>query len=119
MSTQPQTHDEAHEKEEKHNPFYQTLRKLTLAAVGATMIAQEEVEGFISRMAERGEIAEKDARRLMREAIERREKAERERKAQAIQAHPAVATKADVDALSARIAELSTKLEEMKKAQEK
>ncbi|MBP7228634.1 MAG: hypothetical protein KA988_05935 [Longilinea sp.] len=112
MSTQTQP------QEEKHSPFYRTLRKLTLAAVGATMIAQEEVDSFLTRMAERGEIAEKDARRLMREAIERREKAERERKAQAAQAHPAVATKADVEALAARIAELSQKLEEMKKAQE-
>jgi polyhydroxyalkanoate synthesis regulator phasin len=117
MSTQAQTLEDE-KKEEKHSPFYQTLRKLTLAAVGATMIAQEEVDSFLSRMAERGEIAEKDARRLMREAIERREKAERERKAQAAQSRPAVATKADVEALAARIAELSQKLEELKKAQE-
>mgnify|MGYP001168771992 CR=1 FL=1 len=111
MTTEP-------ESEEKRSKFYEGVRKVALAAVGATMIATEELEAFVNRLAERGEMGEKDVRRLMREVIERREKAEQERKAAAERnAPPPPATRADVEALSARIAELTAKLEEMKAKQ--
>jgi polyhydroxyalkanoate synthesis regulator phasin len=107
---------ESHEHD-RHAAFYQASRKILLAAIGAVVIAQDEIEAFVSRLAERGEIAEKDARRLMKEMMERREKLYEERHAEDRKGQPAAATKADIDALTARIAELTKKIEEMKKEQ--
>lgn len=101
--------------EEKRSSFYEASRKIILAAVGASIVATEELDAFITRLSERGALAEKDARNLMREVIEKRENSERERKARAeSQTPPAQASKADVDALTAKIAELTAKLEELK-----
>jgi len=96
--------------------IYDLSRKVLLAAVGAAAIAQDEIDGFVNHMAERGELAEKDARSLMKEILERREKVIRERRAGFSRHHPAAATKADVDALTAKIAELSQQIEELKKS---
>jgi len=96
--------------------FYEISRKVLLAAIGAAAIAQDEIEGFVSRLVERGEMAEKDARKLVQEVLDRREKLEKERRASREQSRAgAAATRADVEALSARIAELNKKIEELKK----
>ena len=95
---------------------YDLSRKVLLAAVGAAAIAQDEIDGFVSRLTERGELAEKDARSLMKEVIERRDKVMRERRAESNRHHPIAATKADVDALTTKIAELSKQIEELKKS---
>lgn len=103
------------EESVRKSAFYQTTRKLMLAAIGTATLAQDEMENFFNRMVERGEIAESDAHKLIREVMDRREKLEKEKHAQDQKAHPAAATKADVDALTARIAELTRQIEEMKK----
>ncbi|MEN6410574.1 MAG: hypothetical protein ABFD44_12790, partial [Anaerolineaceae bacterium] len=90
-------------------------RKLMLAAIGTASLAQDELEDFFNRMVDRGEIAETDARKLIREVMDRREKLEKEKRAQDQKTHPAAATKADVDALTARIADLTRQIEELKK----
>lgn len=113
------------EKEEKKccetpSPLYEISRKMLLAAIGAAVIAQDEIENFANRLVERGEMAEKDARKLVQEVLDRREKLENERRAAREQAKTgAAATKADIEALSARIAELNKKIEELKKGKEK
>ncbi len=111
-------HDGKQESGEKRSGFYEASRKVLLAAVGASIVATEELDTFLTRLSERGALAEKDARNLMREVIEKRDRTERERKAEAERAAPpAQATKADVDALAAKIAELTARLEEMKAQQ--
>jgi polyhydroxyalkanoate synthesis regulator phasin len=101
---------------ESHTTFYDVSRKVLLAAIGAAVVAQDEIEGFVSRLVERGEIAEKDARKLVQELLDRREKLEKERRTMREQSKSsAAATRADVEALSARIAELNKKIEELKK----
>lgn len=91
-------------------------RKILFAAIGAAVVAEEEITGFVTRLVERGEIAEQDARNLIKEVFERREKLVRDKIAEARRNRPVtVATKADVEALNARIAELSQKIEEIKK----
>lgn len=118
MTTENPTPETNTDSNEKRSTFYEASRKVILAAVGATIIATEELDGFIKRLSERGAIAEKDASRLMREAIERRETLERERKAEAERnTPPPQATKADIDALSTKIAELTAMLEELKARQ--
>jgi polyhydroxyalkanoate synthesis regulator phasin len=97
----------------KTSSFYELSRKILLASVGAAVIAQDEVSSFVDKLSERGEIVEKDARRLVKEVMDRREKMERERKTQAQSERSAAVTRADIDALNNRIAELSKKLDEM------
>jgi polyhydroxyalkanoate synthesis regulator phasin len=111
------------EKDEKKSrgALYDATRMIMLAAVGAASLAQEEMTGFVDRLVERGEMAESDARKLVREIMDRREKIERERHTQEQKASggSAAATKADIEALTARIAELTRQVEEMKKSQGK
>ena len=102
---------------DRHATFYKASRKVLLAAIGAVVIAQDEIEAFVSRLAERGEIAETDARRLMKEMMERREKLYQERRTSEPKSQPAAATKADIEALTARIADLTKKIEDLKKDQ--
>jgi len=107
-----------HESDEETigTSVYDLSRKVLLAAVGAAAIAQDEIDSFVTRMAERGELAEKDAHNLMKEVLERRNKVIREHRSEFNRHHPNAATKADVEALTAKIAELSKQIEELKKS---
>lgn len=91
-------------------------RKVLLASMGAAVLAQDEVSRFVDKMVEHGEIAEADARQLMREVLDKREKILRDKQAADTHQRPgAPATKADIAALNARIAELSKVIEELQK----
>ena len=56
---------------DEHNDLVDALRKVLLASIGGVALAQDEIGKFLNRMVERGEIAEKDARKLMDEAFTR------------------------------------------------
>ncbi len=77
--TEAKVNEDSHES---GSSFYTMARKMMLAAIGAAVVAQDEIEQFLSRMVEKGEIAEKDARSLMKEMIEKREKMLKERRAE-------------------------------------
>src|SRR5512146_2126952 len=98
----------------KRTVFYELSRKVLLATIGGAAIASEEISAFVNRLAERGEIAEKDARRLIREVLETRQKLEEEQKIEHDR-QKAASYKEEINTLTARIAELSKKIEEMKK----
>jgi len=103
------------DKSKSRGPLYDTTRMILLAAVGAAALAQEEMNNFVDRLVERGELAEGDARKLVREIIDRREKLEHERKTQEKKASgDTTVTKADIETLTARIADLSRQIEELK-----
>ncbi|MCC6188241.1 MAG: hypothetical protein IT318_04375, partial [Anaerolineales bacterium] len=57
---------EIEEMEADRNRLFEMARKVVLAAVGAAALAQDEAVDFVNRLVERGEIAEKDARKLIR-----------------------------------------------------
>ena len=102
--------------EEAKKGIFDISRKILLAAVGAAVVAEEEISGFVTRLVDRGEIAEQDARNLVKEIIDRRDKIVHEKVAQARRNRPVtVATRTDIEALKARIEELSQKIEEIKK----
>ena len=115
MTNDPKNNDSA--EKNPYSAFFQLSRKVLLASIGAAVLAQEEIENFVNRMVERGEIAEKDARQLAREIMDRREKMMREWRGGDEPAHPPAATKADIDALTAKIAELNRKIDELNKKQ--
>ncbi|HEX7974587.1 MAG TPA: phasin family protein [Anaerolineales bacterium] len=107
---------------EERNQLLDAARKVLLAGIGAVALAQDEIEDFVDKLVERGEIAEKDGRKLVREVMDRRkkdaEKAEDQvsKRVEEILDRMSVPTKADIDALGEKIAHLSKKVEELKKS---
>ncbi len=116
-----ETVEQPNDKEEQ-NYLLEAARKVLLAGIGAFALAQEEVEEFINRLIERGEIAEKDGRKLLREIMDKRkkqaERAEDEltRRVENVLERMSVPTKADIEALGEKISELAKKVDELKKA---
>lgn len=100
--------------QEARDRLIELSRKVLLAGLGAAALAQDEMERFIQLLVERGELAEKEARQMIREILDRRDQIMRERKAEGTP-QPAAATKADIEALSAKITELNKKIEELRK----
>ncbi len=102
---------------DNHEFMFPLARKMMLAAIGAAVIAQDELDQYLNRLVEKGEIAEKDARSLMKEMIDKRDKLMKERKAQRQKTEAAGLTKEDLDKLNARLVELTRQVEELKKQQ--
>jgi polyhydroxyalkanoate synthesis regulator phasin len=121
MSTKPKKEVEELEEpeEEERSPLFEAVRKVVLAGVGAVALAQDELEDFVNRLVERGEIAERDARKLMREVTTKRRKRvekEMDKRLESILDSLNIPSKSDIDELGHKIATLSTKVEELKKA---
>ena len=105
---------------EEHNLFVGAVRKVLLASIGAVALAQEEIEDFINRLIERGEIAEKDGKKLVREIMDKRRKdAEHvedkiNSRVESVMDRMSVPSKADIDTLSEKINALSKKIDALK-----
>lgn len=108
----------------KSGAMYEVARRILLAAVGAAALAQDEMEDFVNRLVDRGELAEKDGKKLMREIIEKRKEkrtsleAEMKKRLHAATEHLDVPSKNDIAELSVKIAELTRKVEELNKSKE-
>lgn len=113
--------EEAVNGKEERNALLEAARKVLLAGIGAVALAQDEIEDFVNRLVERGEIAEKDGRKLVREVMDRRkkdaEKAEDEfsKRVEEILDRMNVPTKGDIETLGEKIANLTKKVEDLKK----
>ena len=110
--------------EQEASPMYEGMRKLVLASIGAVAIAQEELENLINKLVERGELAEKEGKKLLEELKEKRKKKsakaeiEVNKRVEELMTTMNVPTKDDIDALSKKINELDKKVDGLKKAQE-
>ncbi|HEX6385199.1 MAG TPA: phasin family protein [Anaerolineae bacterium] len=114
------------EMTEERNTFLGGLRRVLLAGVGAMVLAQDEVEDFVDKLVERGEIAEKDGRKLVNDIMERRkskaqestERVEEEfdRRMDSLLNRMNVPTKSDIEKLNTKITELSQKVDTLKKS---
>lgn len=112
--------EELEDTEEERNRFFEASRKVLLAGIGAVALAQDEIEDFVNRLVERGEIAEKDARKLIREVTDKRRKSaehELDKRLEELLEQLNVPSKADIDALGHKITALTHKVEELKKVQ--
>jgi poly(hydroxyalkanoate) granule-associated protein len=115
--------EKEHNGSEERQPLLEAARKVLLAGIGAIALAQDEIEDFVNRLVDRGEIAEKDGRKLLREVMDRRkkdaEKAEDEigKRVEDVLDRMSVPTKADIEALGDKIAALAKKVDELKKSQ--
>lgn len=122
---------------EQQSPLqvFELMRKLLLAGVGAVALTRDEIESFLNRLVERGELAQKDAQRLLEETMARFRNVGQSRVAQAesqvsslsLQVENSleqflnrfnIPSKRDIDELSAKIAELAARVEELRLAQE-
>ena len=108
---------------EEGKSLTEMARKVMLATIGAVALAQEEAEAFIKKLIDRGEIAEKDGRKMMDDLKEKRKtktksaEDELESRVSQILERTGVPTKSDIDALSAKITALTEKIDELKQAQ--
>jgi poly(hydroxyalkanoate) granule-associated protein len=108
---------------EEGKSLTEMARKVMLATIGAVALAQEEAEAFIKKLIDRGEIAEKDGRKMMDDLKEKRIKKtksaedELESRVSQILERTGVPTKSDIDALSEKITALTEKIDELKETQ--
>jgi poly(hydroxyalkanoate) granule-associated protein len=123
MPTQPKEKAAEEPKEEGQYPMSEMLRKLFLATIGAVAIAQEEMEALIKRLVERGELAEKDGKKLIHEMKEKRKTKtadvsdEISKNIEGVLSRMSIPSKADVEALGQKITGLSKKIDDLKKPQ--
>ena len=102
------------------------LRRVLMAGIGVVSLAQEEVEGFVTKLVDRGEIAEKDGRALIDEFKDKRKKraqdsskrveSEIENRMESLLNRMNIPTKKDIESLTDKVAELTKKVDELKKA---
>lgn len=114
---------------------FEVMRKLMLAGVGAFALSRDEAEAFLNRLVERGELAQKDAQRLMEETMLRFRSVAQPPAAQVESTVNNVSaqvesgleqflnrlnipSKRDIDELSAKIAQLAARVEELRRSQE-
>jgi polyhydroxyalkanoate synthesis regulator phasin len=88
-------------------------RKVLLAGVGAAVLAQDEISDFVDHLVERGEIAEQDARKLIKEVLDKQQKFINDVRSEQSQKQSRYATRSDIEELTTRIMELNKKLEEL------
>ena len=99
----------------------EAARRVLLAGIGAVALAQEEIEDFVNKLVERGEIAEKDGKKLVQDVMEKRKKEakkaeeELDKRVEHILGRMNVPSKADIEDLSAKITALTKKVDELKK----
>jgi poly(hydroxyalkanoate) granule-associated protein len=100
------------------------LRKVLLASIGAVAMTRDEVEGFVNKLVERGELAQKDGEKLVKELRSRvRESRPQVQKVGERVEHGVeeflnrlnIPSKHDIDELSAKIAQLSARVDELRK----
>ena len=114
------------------SPLLDAVHKVLLAGIGAAALAQEEIEDFVNRLVERGEIAEADGKKMMKDVLEKRKQmvkmpsapkvqpkkitSDIEKRIEEVMAKMNIPTKDEIEALSAKITALTKKVDELKKS---
>ena len=99
------------------------LRRVLMAGVGAVVLTQEQIEDFVGKLVERGEIADGDARKLLADVLDRRKKLlhggtkkaeeQYEKRVEGLLSRMNIPTKSEIDSLSEKITQLSDKVDEL------
>ena len=113
--------------EDGPNPVLEMTRKILLASIGAVALTQEEVEKFVNKLIERGEIAEKDGRKLIKDIMNKRRKKTEEVRTETeeqvdsrlndVLGRMNIPSKSDINVLNERIGILTEKVDELIKSQ--
>ncbi len=111
--------------ENGQNPMLEMARKVLLAGIGVVALTQEEAEKFVNKLIERGEIAEKDGRKLIKDLMEKRKRKaaevhdeaedELDKRMEEVLARMNIASKSDIDSLNRKLTTLSKKLDDLNK----
>jgi poly(hydroxyalkanoate) granule-associated protein len=105
----------------RRRPFRDMLQKVLFAGIGAAALTRDEVEAFVNRMVQRGDIAESEAEAVVEDVMATSKKqaarldAEVDKRVKAALKQSDVPTTADVEDLNAKIAALQRKVEELSK----
>jgi polyhydroxyalkanoate synthesis regulator phasin len=101
---------------EESTKLQEALHRVMLAAVGTVGLVQDELEHFVNKAVERGQIAEKDARKTMREVSDKRKGAGKEvdKRFEDMLVKMNIPTKNDLNALNDKIADLAQKVDSLK-----
>ena len=101
---------------EEQNKLQEALHRVMLAAVGTVGLVQDELEHFVNKAVERGQIAEKEARKTVRDVSDKRKGAEKEvdKRFEDMLVKLNIPTKNDLTALNDKIADLTKKVESLK-----
>lgn len=122
MPTKPKAEVVEEPKDKTEHQLSDMLRRVLLATIGAAVIAQEEIEAFVNRLIERGEIAEQDGKKLIHEMKDKRKSKTAEvedeisKNVEGVLKRMNIPSKADVEALGQKITTLSKKIDELKKS---
>ena len=102
-----------------------SLRRVLLAAIGAVVLTQEQIEEFLNVLVERGEIADGDARNLLNDLIEGRKKmmqegarrveAEVDGRIETLLARMNIPSRSEIDSLGEKIDSLNAKVDRLNK----
>ena len=121
MTNQTEISEEA---TEASNALLSGLRRVLMAGVGAVALTQEQIEDFVGKLVERGEIADGDARKLVSDVIDRRKTTLQEsskraeggvdRRIAGLLARMNIPSKSEIEILSEKISVLSRKVDELK-----
>ncbi len=123
MTTKSSNKSEAEEGTERRRSLFDITRKVMLASIGAMAIAQDELEDFIQRLVERGEIEEKEGTSLIHELKTKQkqkiDKGEEEiqKRVNQLLKHVDIPTKSDLETLNQKISNLSKKIDDLKREQ--
>jgi poly(hydroxyalkanoate) granule-associated protein len=108
-------------EEEGPNPMLYLARKVVLATIGAVALTQEELEKFVNKLIERGEIAEHDGRKLIKDAREKRRnktdevrsgtEGQLDRRMEDLLGRMNIPSKSDIETLNSKISTLSDKID--------
>ena len=104
----------------EQNRLAAMVHKVLLAGIGAVVLTQEEIEKFVDKLVERGEIAEKEGKKVVHDVMEKRKKEAKkaednmDQQIEAILGRMHVPTKGDMEALSAKVTELNKKVSDLK-----
>ncbi len=114
-------------EESEPNPLLEMTRKILYASIGAVALTQEEVEKFVNKLIERGEIAEKDGRKLIKDMMRKRRRrgegvesdarSQVDRRMTDILDRMNIPTKSDIDSLNEKITILTEKIDELKESE--
>jgi poly(hydroxyalkanoate) granule-associated protein len=111
------------ESREGGNLMLASLQRVLLAGVGVVVLAQEEVEDFVRRLVDRGDIAEDEGRELVEDVLEQRDRRLQkvrsglegriDRSTEEVYKRLNIPTRSEIKSLSAQIDALSKKVDEL------
>ena len=123
-----QVRDVIEEGKDVGHTFIELVRKMLLAGVGAVAMSRDGTEQFVNKLVERGELAQKDAEKLLRDVRSRLRQSRPDVQEQAEKVTTRaqqgmedflnrlnIPSKRDIEDLSVKIAQLAARVEELRK----